>query len=382
MVQELSIYFPKKLVIGKGSIEKLPAEIMALSCKKVFIISITPLLPVIDRLVQQLQREGIAVQVHTGIVQEPSFKDVEELLQQAAPFNPDLVAGIGGGSVLDVAKLIAALLDNEQGLRDITGIGMLKQRCKHLICLPATSGTGSEASPNSILVDETDNQKKGIISPFLVPDIVYVDPLLTLSVPASVTAATGIDALTHCIEAYTNKFAHPFIDMYALEGMKLIASNIVQAVRNGDDEEARSEVATGSLLGGICLGPVNTAAVHALAYPLGTMFHLAHGLSNALLLPYVMEFNLPSSPCRYANVAIALGCSTEPNDLATAQQGIAIVKALIKDCGLPGSLSEAGIERKAIPEMAREAMKITRLLKNNPRELTEKDAVEIYNAAF
>jgi alcohol dehydrogenase len=382
MVQELNIYFPRKLVIGKSSIENLPAEIKALHCKKVFIITIKPLMQVVNALVKKLESEGIKVQVNTGILQEPSFKDVEEVMKQAGPFNPDLVAGIGGGSVLDVAKLIAALLDNEQGLRDITGTGLLKKRSKLLICAPATSGTGSEASPNSILVDETDNQKKGIISPFLVPDIVYVDPLLTLSVPAAVTAATGIDALTHCIEAYTNRFAHPFIDMYALEGIRLIASNIVKTVINGNDEEARAELATGSLLGGICLGPVNTAAVHALAYPLSTMFHLAHGLSNALLLPYVMEFNLPASPCRYANVAIALGCSTEPNDVATALQGIARVRSLIKDCGLPAGLGEAGLTRECIPQMAKEAMKITRLLKNNPRTITEQDAIEIYNAAF
>jgi alcohol dehydrogenase len=382
MVQEINIYFPRKLVIGKGSIEKLPAEIKALSCKKAFIITITPLLAVLEPIVKKLKSEGIEVKINTGIVQEPSFKDVEDIMKQVAPFNPDVVAGIGGGSVLDVAKLIAALLDNEQTLRDITGIGLLKQRRKHLICLPATSGTGSEASPNSILVDETDNQKKGIISPYLVPDSVYVDPMLTLSVPASITAATGVDALTHCIEAYTNKFAHPFIDMYALEGIRLIAANIVQAVRHGHDEEARTELATGSLLGGICLGPVNTAAVHALAYPLGIMFHLAHGLSNALLLPFVMEFNLPASPCRYANVAIALGCSTEPNDMATAVQGIARIRTLIKDCGLPAGLGDAGVTRESIPEMAKEAMKITRLLKNNPRTLTEADAIAIYNAAF
>jgi alcohol dehydrogenase len=382
MVQEINIYFPRKLVIGKASIENLPAEIFALSCKKVFILTIEPLLPIINKLASALKKEGVKVQIHTGIVQEPFFKDVEELMQEAANFNPDLVAGIGGGSVLDVAKLVAALLDNEQTLRDITGIGLLKQRRKHLICLPATSGTGSEASPNSILVDETDNQKKGIISPFLVPDIVYIDPLLTLSVPASITAATGIDALTHCIEAYTNKFAHPFIDMYALEGIRLIAANIVRAVKNGNDEEARTEVALGSLFGGICLGPVNTAAVHALAYPLGSMFHLAHGLSNALLLPYVMEFNLPTSPCRYAKVAIALGCEPGENDMATAQKGIAKIRSLLNDCGLPSGLSDAGITKDAIPAMAKDAMKITRLLKNNPRPVTEQDAVTIFNAAF
>lgn len=382
MVQEINIYFPRKLVIGKGSVQKLAGDILALSCDRVYILTITPLLNTVNGIAEKLRSSGIAVMIHTGIVQEPSYEDVENIMKQATPFDPDLVAGIGGGSVLDVAKLVAALLDNEQSLRDITGIGMLKQRRKQLVCIPATSGTGSEASPNSILVDQNDNQKKGVISPPLVPDIVYIDPMLTLSVPASITAATGLDALTHCIEAYTNKFAHPFIDMYALEGIRLIAKNIVLAVKNGRDEEARSEVATGSLLGGVCLGPVNTAGVHALAYPLGTLFHLAHGLSNALLLPYVMEFNLPASPCRYANVAIALGCKPGNNDQETAMQGIARVRGLVKECGLPAGLREAGISEDAIPEMAKDAMKITRLLKNNPREITERDAIAIYKAAY
>jgi alcohol dehydrogenase class IV len=283
---------------------------------------------------------------------------------------------------LDVAKLLAALIDNEQELKDIVGIGLLKRRPKKLICLPATSGTGSEVSPNSILVDETDNQKKGIISPFLVPDVVYVDPLLTMSVPPSITAATGIDALTHCLEAYTNLFAHPLIDVYAFEGMRLIAAHIVQAVNNGHDSAARTQVAMGSLLGGFCLGPVNTAGVHALSYPLGSTFHLTHGLSNALLLPYVMEFNYVAAPKRYADVAIALGCRREADDVKTAIKGIEKVRELIKDCGIPARLREVGIPKEAIPQMAADAMKITRLLKNNPRPITEADAIDIFNAAY
>src|SRR5690606_27520591 len=167
-------------------------------------------------------------------------------------------------------------------------------------------GTGSEVSPNAILVGD-EHQKKGIISPYLVPDNVYVHPLLTFGVPPAITEATGLDALTHCLVAYTNKFSQPLIDIYAYEGMRLIAANLEEAVHNGKNEEARYQVAMGSMLGGFCLGPVNTAAVHALSYPLGSMFHLAHGLSNALLLPYIMEYNYVASPKKYAEVAIALG---------------------------------------------------------------------------
>jgi alcohol dehydrogenase class IV len=172
------------------------------------------------------------------------------------------------------------------------------------------------------------------------------------------------------------------IDLYAYEGMKLISSNIVQAVQNGKDEEARTAVALGSMYGGICLGPVNTAAVHALSYPLGSMFHLPHGLSNALLLPYVMEFNLVASPARYADVAIALGCEREKDELTTARRGVEKIREIITQCGLPLRLRDAGVNEDAIPTMAKDAMKVHRLLKNNPREVTLEDAIDIYKNAF
>ncbi|WP_244898098.1 iron-containing alcohol dehydrogenase [Niastella yeongjuensis] len=378
----MKISFPGKLVFGKNTLEQLPDEVTALSCTRALVITITPLLNQLKGFTSKLEASGVQVQTNTGIVNEPSFAEVQQLLQEVKGFNPDVVIGIGGGSVLDVAKVIAALLDNEQGLKDIVGIGFLKRRPKKLICIPTTSGTGSEVSPNSILVDETDNQKKGIISPFLVPDIVYVDPLLTMGVPPAITAATGIDALTHCLEAYTNLFAHPFIDVYAYEGMRLIAANIVQAVQNGNDEEARTQVAMGSLLGGFCLGPVNTAGVHALSYPLGSAYHLAHGLSNALLLPYVMEFNYVAAPKRYADVAVALGCEREADDVKTALKGIEKIRSLISACGIPARLRDVGIPKEAIPQMAVDAMKITRLLIFNARLITEKDAIDIFNAAY
>jgi alcohol dehydrogenase class IV len=379
--QRLQIIFPGKLVFGNGVLDQLPASIIELKPRKVLIITIAPLLNSIGSLLETLKNTGIEVLVDHSIVQEPSFVDFEKLMQVAEPFNPDIVIGIGGGSVLDIAKLVSAQLENEQELKDYVGIGLLQCRKKKLICVPATSGTGSEVSPNAILVDH-ENQKKGIISPFLVPDIVFVDPLLTVSVPAAITAATGLDALTHCLEAYTNKFALPFIDMFAYEGMQLIAANIVAAVNNGNDLVAREKVAMGSLLGGFCLGPVNTAGVHALSYPLGSMFHLAHGLSNAILLPYVMEYNIPASPKKYAEVAIALGCERTADDTEMANAGVEKIRELNRLCGIPSSLKEVNVPESAIPEMAIDAMKIQRLLKNNPREISEKDAIAIYKAAY
>jgi len=381
-LQNFSINFPGKLVFGNGSLARLPDEIISLGCKNVFLVSIEPLLPALYDFIKALKLNNIAVFINTAIKQEPTFNDFETLLQEAKAIDPDIIIGIGGGSVLDVAKLIAAQLDNHQPLAAIVGIGLLKGRGTKLVCVPATSGTGSEVSPNAILVDDADGQKKGIISPWLVPDVVYVDPLLTISVPPAITAATGLDALTHCLEAYTNKFSQPFIDMYAYEGMRLIAANLVKAVKNGADEDARSQVAMGSLLGGFCLGPVNTAGVHALSYPLGSTFHLAHGLSNALLLPYVMEFNLPSAPARYADVAIALGCERAPSDTETAKRGIEKVRELIAECDIAARLRDVNIPADAIPVMAKDALKIQRLLKNNPRHISEEDAIFIYNEAY
>jgi alcohol dehydrogenase class IV len=381
MDQRLQIIFPGKLVFGNGSLAQLADEVLQLKPAKIFIATIAPLQGSITGLTAALKNHNVEVLIDTSIVQEPSFEDFEKLMQAVTPFDPDIIIGIGGGSVLDMAKLVAAQLGNEQQLKDYVGVGLLKGRKKKLICVPATSGTGSEVSPNAILVDD-ENQKKGIISPYLVPDIVYVDPLLTVSVPPAITAATGLDALTHCLEAYTNKFAQPFIDIYAYEGMRLIAAYIETAVKEGSNIEAREKVAMGSLLGGFCLGPVNTAGVHALSYPLGSMFHLSHGLSNALLLPYVMQFNIPAAVNRYADVAIALGCERQTNDTATAYAGVQKIRELIKACGIPATLKEVNVPASAIPQMAADAMKIQRLLKNNPREITEQGAIGIYKAAY
>ena len=381
LADPLKIFFPGKLVFGNGTLAQLPEDVLQLKPSRVFVATIEPLRAAISEFVNTLEKNKIEVLLDISIVAEPSFSDFEKLMKKVLPFNPDVVIGIGGGSVLDITKLVAAQLDNEQQLKDYVGIGLLKGRKKKLICVPATSGTGSEVSPNAILVDD-ENQKKGIISPFLVPDIVYVDPLLTLSVPAAITAATGLDALTHCLEAYTNKFAQPFIDMYAYEGMRLIGANIVTAVKDGKNIAVREKVAMGSLLGGFCLGPVNTAGVHALSYPLGSMFHLAHGLSNALLLPYVMEYNIPAATKKYADVAVALGCEREADDKTTACAGVKKIKELIKSCGIPATLKEVNVPESAMPQMAADAMKIQRLLKNNPRLIEEKDAMGIYKAAY
>ena len=380
--QTLQIHFPGKLVFGKNLLPQIADEVLAYEPKSIFLATIEPILSTLNPFVESLKERGIHVIIDTSIVQEPSFSDFEKVMTTVTPYNPEVVLGIGGGSVLDVAKLVAAQLENDQTLKEYVGIGLLKGRKKALICVPTTAGTGSEVSPNAILVDDSDQQKKGIISKYLVPDAVFVDPVLSLSVPASITAATGIDALTHCMEAYTNKFATPFIDMYALEDIRLIAAHLADAVNDGNNEVARTEVAMGSLLGGFCLGPVNTAGVHALSYPLGSLYHLPHGLSNALLLPAVMSYNIPAAVDKYAKVAIALGAEWKESAEATAWAGVEKIKEIMKACGLPDGLKAIGVDETTIPQMAKDAMKIQRLLKNNPRPIEEEDAVKIFEAAM
>jgi alcohol dehydrogenase len=382
MASILQINFPNQFIFGNGSSLDLIKELIKLKSKKVFIVTIGSILESLNQFFKDCNLNHIQVQYDISIINEPTFNDLNNVLKIATSFNPDTVIGIGGGSVLDIAKLLSAQISNTQTLDDIVGIGLLKQRSKKLICLPTTSGTGSEMSPNAILVSNVDGQKKGIISPYLVPDVVIVDPLLTIQLPSSITAATGIDALTHCLEAYTNVNAHPIIDDWAIKGVALIANNIVEAVNNGTNTIARENVALGSVYGGMCLGPVNTAAIHALSYPLGSKYHLSHGLSNALLLPYVYEFNLSSNIKKHAALSIALGSVVEKSELDTALKGIETIKQLLKDCHLPLHLNEVGVQEKDIEQMAIDAMKIQRLLKNNPREVTLHDAIQIYKNAF
>jgi alcohol dehydrogenase len=208
---------------------------------------------------------------------------------------------------------------------------------------------------------------------------------MTMSSPASVTAASGLDALVHCIEAYANKAAHPAVDVYALEGVRRIGASIETAVTRGEDRAARADVMWGAILGGLCLGPVNTAGVHALSSPLGGEFRVAHGVANSLLMPHVFRWNLPAMPERYADVAAALGVKGEVSGaqaLKTAEAGLGRMVALSQACGVPQRLRDVGIPEDKLAWCAREAVKIQRLLKNNPREITEADALAIYRAAY
>jgi alcohol dehydrogenase class IV len=381
-MKTITLQQPPKIVFGSGCIETLVDDYLKLGYKRLFLLTAPPIRPLIANTIEKLQAAGVEIKVFDHILAEPTVNDFKTILQKAETFRTDSVIGVGGGSVLDITKLVATLLYSDQQVEDCFGIGFIKKKGLWFACLPTTAGTGSEVSPNAILLDERDKLKKGIVSPYLMADAAYADPKLTLTVPAKVTADTGMDALTHCIEAYTNKFAHPMVDMYAIKGIELLAKNLLRAVKDGNDLEAREACALGSLYGGLCLGPVNTAAVHALSYPLGGEYHIPHGLSNAILLPSVMKFNRPANLKKYAEVAIAMGAPVGKNDDETAQNGVDFIDHLSEAVGIPAKLSDIGIPQEAVPRLAKAAMEVKRLLKNNPREVTEQDAIEIYNSLY
>ncbi|MDR0711154.1 MAG: iron-containing alcohol dehydrogenase [Prevotellaceae bacterium] len=378
----LSLFQPRKLSFGAGAVELFADDFSATGRKSLVVLTAPPIVPLIGATLDRLRKHGVRITLVDAIVREPTISDLESTLALAADAGGDSVVGIGGGSVLDVAKLVAAKLRNPQPVSELFGIGNLKSRSAYLACIPTTSGTGSEVSPNAILLDESDKMKKGVVSPLLVPDAAYVDPLLTLGLPPKITAETGLDALCHCIEAYTNKFAHPLVDMYALEGIRLIANHLCAAVTDGKNVEARTALALGSLYGGLCLGPVNTSAVHALSYPLGGEFHIAHGLANAILLPEVLSFNVCANVKKHADVAVALGVERSGTALEVAEQGVEQIRALVRSCKIPAKLSELGVDLSMLDKLSEMAMGVQRLLKNNPKDLTIEDVKSIYRKMF
>lgn len=377
-MRSITLHQPRRLVFGSGCLSECAESLRATARGPVMIVTS----PSNRRYAETLATGLPDAHLDDSIRGEPTVTMFLALIEKARHIQPETLVGIGGGSPLDVAKLIAALAYSEQSIDDVFGIGKLRGRNLRLICLPTTAGTGSEVSPNAILLDEREHLKKGVISPYLVPDEAWIDPALACTVPPAVAAATGLDALTHCIEAYANKFAHPLVDGYALDGIRRISASLLTAVREPQNLHAREEMALGSLNGGLCLGPVNTAAVHALSYPLGSWFHVPHGHANALLLPHVLRFNLPAAVERYRDIALAMGAEERGSVEAIAQAGIRRICALADASGLEMRMEALGISDQDIPRMAESACGIERLMRNNPRKLAPSDAEAIYRSAM
>jgi len=381
-MKHIRFYHPRELVFGDGSLGGFFDRFIELPYRKPFIVADPHICGLMEDTLDKLGEAGMRYEVFSGISGEPTLEFFRKMKGRLEKGTFDSVLGIGGGSVLDTAKLLAALSYTGMEPENAFGIGKIGKRELFLGCIPTTAGTGSEVSPNAVLLDETEHLKKGIVSPYLVPDAACIDPVLTHSVPPAVTAATGIDALTHCLEAFSNRFAHPLTDLYALRGVELIFGSLEDTCGVSPSPESRADVALGSLYGGMCLGPVNTAAVHALSYPLGGEYHIPHGVSNAMLLPHVMRKSLPEAAATYAKVARALGVATEPDETTQALQAIDAIDSLCRRVGIPQSLEAFHVSPEAVPSLARSAYKVKRLLDNNPRELSLDDIVLIYEKLF
>ncbi|NVM76840.1 alcohol dehydrogenase [Duganella sp. SG902] len=329
-----------------------------------------------------LRAAGLAVEIYSQVVADPPEVVVLEAVGAARAFRADIVIGLGGGSSMDVAKLIAVLANSEQPISAIYGIGNVKGTRLPLVQIPTTAGTGSEVT-NIAIVTTGATTKMGVVAPQLYADLALLDAELTLGLPPHVTAATGIDAMVHAIEAYTSKHKkNPLSDMLARKALQLLSSNLIAVCENGRNLAARQAMLLGALLAGQAFSNAPVAAVHALAYPIGGIFHVPHGLSNSLVLPHVLRFNAPEAADLYAELAEIVvpaasgSVEARAEALAVAMQQIAIVT------GIERTLQQVGIREADLDRLADDAMLQTRLLGNNPRPVTRQDARAIYAAAL
>lgn len=338
-----------------------------------------------DAALQSLSEAGVSATVFDAVEADPSLATVLKAVQTGQAAGVTGVVGFGGGSSLDVAKIAALLLGSGEDINEAWGVGNAKGPRKPLVLVPTTAGTGSEVTPVSIITVGAD-EKRGVSSPMLLPDIAVLDPDLTLGLPPAITAATGIDAMVHAIEAYASLNANnnPLSKMLARQALQLLGANIERAVLNGADREARGAMVLGSMLAGQAFANSPVAAVHALAYPIGGRFHVPHGLSNALVLPHVMRFNVPHAETAYADIAVDAfpHLAGERDIKARCRAFIECLEQLSARLALPQRLRDVGIGEEHLSAMAADAMKQTRLLVNNPRPVREADALAIYKAAW
>jgi len=376
---------PSLLLTGRGTIEQIGSEAKKLGGSRILILTDKGIKAagLADFVQGLLEGEGLAVEICAEVEPEPPIESFEHCLQVAREGQFDLFIGLGGGSSMDMAKSVSVMMTNPGSVQDYFGVDKVQQPGLPKIAVPTTAGTGSEVTPIAILTDTAKQLKIGVVSPYLIPDVSIVDPQMTETMPPHVTAATGMDALTHAIESYTSLKANPLTDALAIQAIILIARSLRTAVANGADQAAREDMALGSLLAGMSFANASVTATHALAFPLGGKFDLPHGVANGLMLPYVMEFNCVGNLVKFAHIARLLGERTEGLSLRQAAiQAAKSVRSLEKDIGVPQRLREVNVPEEAIPELAAGAFTVTRILQNNPRHMTLEDIEAIYRQAF
>ncbi len=396
-----TFHIAQSIVFGQDAVKQLGDIAQRLRAKKALIVT-DPILVkagLLERARQPLVDAGLSVDAFTGGEPEPSMKAGLACYEQAKSFQPDLLVGLGGGSNMDLAKLAATLLKHGGSPRDYIGDDKIPGPIFPLICVPTTAGTGSEVSAATVITDTDNHIKVGILSNWLRPTVAVVDPLLTLSCPPKVTADSGIDALTHAIEAYTAienadfplpagersvyQGKHPMGDLCAREAITLVGRFLRRAVKDGNDLEAREGMAMAALLAGMGFSNVGVALVHAMEYPVGGAVHCSHGAGNGLLLPYVMRFNLTAKIKAFAEIAALLGENVAGlSDRAAADQAVAAVEKLRNDIGIPARLRDIGIKPEQLRGLAEKTFGIKRILRVNPRTVTVDEIEGVFKEAY
>lgn len=380
-----SFHFMPTLLCEPGASAKIGEMLARAGCRRVAFVTDKDILKLglANAALTSLHEAKISTCLFDEVQPDPSEEMILEMVRRARSECIDAVVSLGGGSSLDTAKLLAALLKTEQPLQSMYGVDNVKDGRLPLMLIPTTAGTGSEVTPIAI-VTTGKTEKKGVVSRHLIPDWAVLDADLTLGLPVRTTAATGIDAMVHAIEAYTSRHKkNPLSDCFAREALRLLGKNLRTVCIAGSNREARSEMLLGSMLAGVAFSNAPVAAVHALAYPLGGIFHIPHGHSNALVLPHVLAFNLPFAETLYSEIAPLI--FPELKGKSTSQKTTGMIDGFARLCGelgLEDRLSQMGIQECDLQMLATDAMKQTRLLVNNPREVSDDAALAIYRAAY
>jgi len=378
---------PRIVITGSGASEQVGEECQKLGVKKGLIVTdqVMVKLGTLDGIKKALEQNKVQFAIYDGVAAEPTVDFVQEGLKAYKENGCDFLLAVGGGSPIDTAKAIAVMVTNPGSIEDYKGLGKITKKGVPLVAIPTTAGTGSEVTVFTIITDAKTDVKMLIGSPFIMPDIAIVDPMLTLSCPRGLTAAVGVDALTHAIEAYVSVKAQPMSDIFSLSAIELVSGNLRQAWANGNNVEAREKTMLGSLQAGIAFSNSSVALVHGMARPIGAYFHVPHGASIAALLGAVMEFSLIGNPARYAHIAEAMGEDISGlTDLEAAELGAEAAKRLIEDIKVP-SLRELGVDKekleKLAPKMTEDAI-ASGSPGNNPRLATKEEIIELYKLAY
>ncbi len=381
----MSFKTPNLVIIGYNAIKSLKDVVAWFNCLRPIVITDPGLVKAgVVKQVQEVIRECVTeVDVYSDIESDPSIHTAVRCAKAVKEGKYDLIVALGGGSPIDVAKAASILVTNEGKLEDYLGIELVPNRGLPKIVIPTTAGTGSEVTNVSVLSIPEQKTKKGIVSRYLFADAAIVDPGLMLSVPPHITASTGMDALTHAIEAYVSRFSTPWSDMYALEAITIIGKYLRRAVMDGGNIKAREKMAIASTYAGLAFGNAATGMVHGIAMSLGGLFNIPHGVANAVMLPYVMEWNAISNLEKFGRIAVALGEYVEGlSPKKAAQRAISAVRELSNDIGIPQNLSSLGLSEDDLEQIAKDAMTNVRQIAPNPRDVSFNDVLSILRKAL